>query len=417
MGEAKIEDAGKKMGEAKIEVLKPVVSMTGAKTITNGFNNKLEFQLIDPRDNSVMSNDVKVEVAGALVTYVPTFDQKAGETLDSNKEVWTGTYYTKEVDFEKAIKDEKELVADVIMDGDNSVDVKVLAIPIVEGTLTATPEHVIIGQATNITLTYTDGDGNPLADRIVKLNGDEVSKTDEDGKILYSSSATSSLALVFEAETDYDTDKVSKKVSSKADTEGPKVEVLSISKDGKSATLKITDNVRLHVTYINGELVEMKFPKADAIHVVTGLVPGINKVEFLSADTNFNYTEQTIEIEVEAPVIEKVEFTLNNAVGDLGTPVKIGTTSMVPARLVEELGVSFAWDAESQTVEYTYGETTVKLTVDSKTGIVNGENVPLSEAPYLNAQGRLMVPVRMVGQSLGFDVKWTSDDAPIIISK
>jgi copper amine oxidase-like protein len=410
-------DGGKKMGEVSIEVQKPQMVMTGAQTLTEDLYTNVEFQLVDPRDNSVLEEAVQVDsiTYGALEVADPEDHDTTISLLndlDSNDEfVYNYHLFAQLTDdeWEQAAKDDKAVEVKFTM-GSVVLD----PVPVATALFTATPESLIIGSGANITLTYTDAEGNALKERKIKLTGDEIGETDEDGKLVYVASSSSSVALSFTAETDDSNAPVSLKVKSIPDINGPVVEHKVV---GNTAIITVSDESLIYTFYVNGKKVESLFPSKQQVYTVEGLQVGMNKVSVVAADKFFNPTMLELEIEVVAPQVEKVEFTLNNAIGDLGTPVKIGTTSMVPARLVEELGVSFAWDAEAQTVEYTYGETTVKLTVDSKTGIVNGENVPLSEAPYLNDKGRLMVPVRMVGQSLGFDVKWSSDDAPIIISK
>jgi copper amine oxidase-like protein len=418
-------DNGNKMGQIELEVQKPQVVMSGATTLTENIYTNIQFQVVDPRDNTVIEESIMFSLSTYMVEAVVAnpedhddkLDNVTTDTLDSDDD-YVYNYdvlvtVTKD-NWDKAAKDEKEVVLGITM---GSVELE--PIPVGKVSFTADPESMIIGSGANITMTYNDADGKPLKEReIYNSDNESIGTTNDEGQLLFVASSGSSTALTFKGETDNEIASKavysSLKVKSVPDIDGPVVEHKVV---GNTAIITVSDESLIYTFYVNGKKVESLFPSKQQVYTVEGLQVGMNKVSVVAADKFFNPTMLELEIEVVAPQVEKVEFTLNNAIGDLGTPVKIGTTSMVPARLVEELGVSFAWDAEAQTVEYTYGETTVQLTVGSKTGIVNGENVPVAEAPYLNDKGRLMVPVRMVGQSLGFDVKWSSDDAPIIISK
>jgi hypothetical protein len=47
--------------------------------------------------------------------------------------------------------------------------------------------------------------------------------------------------------------------------------------------------------------------------------------------------------------------------------------------------------------------------------MVNGEEVLMPQAPFFNAAGRTMVPLRMIAQELGFTVNWIANNLPISI--
>ncbi len=85
--------------------------------------------------------------------------------------------------------------------------------------------------------------------------------------------------------------------------------------------------------------------------------------------------------------------------------------TMMPIRMLQDLGVSFAWNSATQTATMVFGENTVRLTVGSSEALVNGETAAIvgasgnPVAPEL-APGRTMIPLRFVSQQLGFRVKW-----------
>lgn len=97
-------------------------------------------------------------------------------------------------------------------------------------------------------------------------------------------------------------------------------------------------------------------------------------------------------------------------------PVLVHNTTMVPMRDVfEALGASIKWDATSQTVTGTKGDTEIKITIGSQTAYINGSGVSLTEAAIV-VEGRTMVPLRFVSESLGANVKWDSTTRTIRIT-
>ncbi|MDI4646082.1 family 10 glycosylhydrolase [Cohnella hashimotonis] len=84
---------------------------------------------------------------------------------------------------------------------------------------------------------------------------------------------------------------------------------------------------------------------------------------------------------------------------------KLGAT-MVPIRTVSEgLGASIVWEQKTQTATIAKGADTIILTSGKKNATVNGSAVPL-DASVQNKAGRIMVPLRFIGENLGLYVVW-----------
>ncbi|MGI9951450.1 copper amine oxidase N-terminal domain-containing protein [Moorellaceae bacterium AZ2] len=98
-----------------------------------------------------------------------------------------------------------------------------------------------------------------------------------------------------------------------------------------------------------------------------------------------------------------------------GTPVELPVapyqeaasgTSMVPFRFVgEALGAAVSYDGQSQKVSYALGSRSVVLKLGSLQANINGVVENLPSAPRL-VNGTTMVPLRVVSQGLGADVRW-----------
>ncbi|CAH0118578.1 hypothetical protein PAE9249_01067 [Paenibacillus sp. CECT 9249] len=79
---------------------------------------------------------------------------------------------------------------------------------------------------------------------------------------------------------------------------------------------------------------------------------------------------------------------------------------MVPLRVIgESLGAFVDWNERSGTVSISGQDTAISLAKGKKTATVNGEPVEL-EASAEMRNGRTMVPLRFVGESLGMTVNW-----------
>ncbi|MGB9858314.1 MAG: stalk domain-containing protein [Moorellaceae bacterium] len=91
-------------------------------------------------------------------------------------------------------------------------------------------------------------------------------------------------------------------------------------------------------------------------------------------------------------------------------------TTMVPFRFVgEALGATVGYDAQSQTVSYNLGAKNVILKIGAKQGTINGSVQDLPAAPRL-VEGTTMVPLRVVGQGLGAEVRWDATAKSITIT-
>ncbi|MCI8804503.1 MAG: copper amine oxidase N-terminal domain-containing protein [Clostridiales bacterium] len=122
---------------------------------------------------------------------------------------------------------------------------------------------------------------------------------------------------------------------------------------------------------------------------------------------------------------EKVEF-------DQSPIVENGRT-LIPFRAVlEEMGLSVDWDADTKTVICTDGEKMGVLTVGSDEmtmgaegqeifkvnggGVyIDGESVPI-DAPAKIVNGRTLVPIRVIAESFGADVIWNEESRTVEIN-
>jgi len=88
-------------------------------------------------------------------------------------------------------------------------------------------------------------------------------------------------------------------------------------------------------------------------------------------------------------------------------PVLISGRTMVPLRFVGEVwGTGFNWDNSLKQVSYqSAGGEEVKLTVGAGYALIGGKEAPLDVSAVIK-EGRTLVPLRFIGESLGAAVSW-----------
>ena len=117
------------------------------------------------------------------------------------------------------------------------------------------------------------------------------------------------------------------------------------------------------------------------------------------------------------PAYADINLTLNNNVIATDTaPVIIDGRTLVPVRAIfENLGAEVGWDNATKTVTATTAEQKIILTLNSATAYVDDVQKTL-DVPAQSINGRTMVPVRFVAESLGCEVLWDADTQTVHIN-
>ncbi len=90
--------------------------------------------------------------------------------------------------------------------------------------------------------------------------------------------------------------------------------------------------------------------------------------------------------------------------------------TMVPVRIISErFGADVSWNGEKQEVTIIKADKTIVLTIGSDTAFVNGEAVTLDAAAE-EVNGRTMVPIRFVSETLGMRVKYVAPTEHVFIT-
>jgi hypothetical protein len=97
-------------------------------------------------------------------------------------------------------------------------------------------------------------------------------------------------------------------------------------------------------------------------------------------------------------------------------PVEVGGRLLVPLRGVfERLGASVVWEPSTQRIVATAGSKVIELVVGRRDGAVDGKPV-LLDVPPMVVQGRTMVPLRFVSETLGAYVQWQASARTVLIT-
>ncbi|MEQ6377108.1 copper amine oxidase N-terminal domain-containing protein [Bacillaceae bacterium S4-13-56] len=97
-------------------------------------------------------------------------------------------------------------------------------------------------------------------------------------------------------------------------------------------------------------------------------------------------------------------------------PIVKDQRTLVPLRGVfESLGATVEWNQEQKKVTAHKGSTTIELTLNSKEAKINGVQY-LLDVPAIALNGRTLVPIRFIGESLGAKVGWIQDTKTVTIN-
>jgi uncharacterized secreted protein with C-terminal beta-propeller domain len=99
------------------------------------------------------------------------------------------------------------------------------------------------------------------------------------------------------------------------------------------------------------------------------------------------------------------------------SPLLVDGVTLVPLRsIAESLGAEVSWNEEAQEAVLRKGSSVIALTAGSSYAVKNGETIRLEAAPRL-ANGVMMVPLRLIGESFDALVTWNAADRVIAIDR
>ncbi|MGB8519856.1 MAG: copper amine oxidase N-terminal domain-containing protein [Candidatus Tumulicola sp.] len=92
-----------------------------------------------------------------------------------------------------------------------------------------------------------------------------------------------------------------------------------------------------------------------------------------------------------------------------------GGTILIPLRsMFEQMGATVSYDAGSQTATVSKPGAEIKVTVGKPEVLINGESRPL-DVPPMMYQGNMLVPVRVISETMGAYVLWVPDKHLVVV--
>ena len=230
----------------------------------------------------------------------------------------------------------------------------------------ATKELTVVDGLSNNTLAFDSETGS-----VAKNNTVNVSVVDENGKAV----TVSGTAYAYVESTS---------------NEDAKVDV--------SFNKNTTDNGKIAMTVYSD--------KETTADIVVAVQDNVTKAIYANTLT-YAFGEQDIPVGTTVVMtIGSSDFVVNNDVvtKEDSAPYVANDRTYVPFRaLGEALGAEVVWDEDARTVTYTLGNTEVVMTIGETTYTVNGDEKTMDVAPEITGD-RTYVPVRFVGEALGFKV-------------
>ena len=179
--------------------------------------------------------------------------------------------------------------------------------------------------------------------------------------------------------------------------------------DGKSVEdANVEANTNADNTVNNGKGVIKLYSdvetKADIVVAVVD-PKGANNNAIYAGTLSYTFGKEDINAEKSVVMtIGSADFVVDNEIvnGD-AAPYVADSRTMVPIRaLSESFGAEV--DFKDNVVTIVDGDTTIVMTIGETTYTVNGEEKTMDVAPVIGSGDRTYVPVRFVGEALGYEV-------------
>jgi outer membrane protein assembly factor BamB len=153
-----------------------------------------------------------------------------------------------------------------------------------------------------------------------------------------------------------------------------------------------------------------------------GVPVGTSIIDFKAYDTDGNLQELKVRVNYVASSL-KIELRVDSKKVfvnskewpyELDVPPKIyNNRTFVPLRfLAETIGAEVNWYPTEKKITYKKGNTTIELWIGKKVVKVNGKELQIDVAPFIE-NGRTLVPLRFISEPLGAKVIWNEQDRSI----
>ena len=297
-------------------------------------------------------------------------------------------------------------------------------------------EELEISNIVDLPITLTDANGVAIKNQVIKPSGAVLTNTtfttDDEGKVTLTLSPNTVGKLTLEAVgyNSYSGPVAPFTVSIPVvrDVKGPVVtleEVYTVTASSATISFNVTDGSRVTEVWVGFDKAMVR-PDGSTVFTFTNLNVGVNEFDVLAYDEYGNSTEATMVIEYLKPATVLLTIGSTDATKDGAAmtgmdqaPVIVNGRTFLPVRfvLVNLLGGTIEWDANTQTITSVVNGNTIKMVIGSNTAYVNGNAVALLEAPYIEATtSRTLVPMREIMEAIGVSLDWNGATQTVTIT-
>lgn len=143
-----------------------------------------------------------------------------------------------------------------------------------------------------------------------------------------------------------------------------------------------------------------------------------NKIFALALTLVFAMSTVFVNVQCAVAETQPVSVYLNgNKLNFDSEPIIRNDRVLVPMRMIfESLGANVSWYAETQTASAALSDKTATVTIGSYSASANGSKLKLDVAPIIQ-NDRTLVPLRFISESLGANVDWDDNARKVIITQ
>lgn len=171
---------------------------------------------------------------------------------------------------------------------------------------------------------------------------------------------------------------------------------------------------------VNGTAVSVN-PDLTFSYSLTLTVPGLNSIEVIAQDLAGNETKVSIPVEFvpKTTIVLQVgnaNAIINDKTVRLDAPPQIvKDRTFVPLRMIAEaFGADVKWDPVFRLVFITLGDKSIVLQIGTSYASNNGVKYTLEAEPFIQ-KGYTMVPIRFIAEALNSDVNWEPNTKTVTI--
>ena len=293
-------------------------------------------------------------------------------------------------------------------------EVEGMVIPIALATITATPDTVVTGQKTDITLTVNDANGRPAWGVYVRgdTEGALSAPTNRDGQTVYTfTPVTSGFVKRFDVDGFYD--RVFTTVTVVDYSSDPVITLNPyISRTNKTEivlTGTVSDEIALSSFSIDNGLASSVLTgrKSFDFSVRIPLNLGSNSVRITVVNSNGAMTEKVITIVRDSQSVVTLTIGSTETTGVTGLDVEpqvVNGRTMLPIRFIFQNVLKGIVDYQDGVITASVGEHVIVMVVGSTEATIDGARVTLLSAPFITDEGRTLAPIREILEAIGVTV-------------